>query len=98
MKIRIEDQFYDFEADRLMLKEAMAVKTYTGMGVTDWNKALEEFDPNAIAALVWILKKRAGEDVRFSDLDFNLADLEILSDEGEVADPTSGATTPAESG
>lgn len=97
MKIRIEDQFYDFDQNRLMLSEAMAVKTYTGLTIPDWQKALEAFDPQAVAALVWILKKRAGEEVRFSELDFNLADFEVETDEDEP-DPTSGATTPAESG
>lgn len=98
MKIRIEDAFYDFDAERLMLSEALAVKTYTGMSIPEWQKALEQFDPSAVQALAWLLKKRNGEDVRFSDVDFNLAEFEVIADEGEAADPTSGVTTPAESG
>lgn len=100
MKVRIEDSFYDFDQSRLMLKEAMAVKTYTGLSLQDWMKSLEDFDPPAVAALVWILRTRAGEEVRYSEIDFNLADFEIIPDEGDAdaADPTSGASTPAESG
>ena len=74
------------------------MKTYTGMTIPAWQKALEEFDPGAIAALVWVLKKRNGEDVRFSEIDFNLADFEVIADEEPAEDPTSGAMTPAESG
>lgn len=87
IKVTVDGTEYEFDRDRLMLKEALAIKSYTNLTVTEWQKGLQEFDPMAVAALVWLLKKRAGEDVRFSDVDCNLASFAAIDDEAE-ADPT----------
>ena len=81
MKILVEGQAYEFDQSRLMLSEAMAIKSYTGLKPPQWQAALTEGDPEALQALVWLLKKRNGEDVRFSDVDFNLADVSVEADE-----------------
>lgn len=90
MKLKIDGTVYDFDQDRLMLSEAMAVQVATGMKVPQWQKALGEMDAYALGALVWLLRRRAGEtDLRFEDVDFNLADLEDVSE--EEPDPTAAA-------
>jgi hypothetical protein len=86
VKIKLEGVEYEFDAERMMLSELMAVKTKAGMNAKEWHEALQEFDPLAVQALVYLLKRRAGEDVKLSDIDFNLADFEIVPD--EEPDPT----------
>lgn len=94
MKIVVGDQTYEHDPARFMSSEARAVKRAIGMNPDEFNKGLGEDDPDAVAALVWILRRRAGEpDLAFDDCDFNLSELKFLPDE---PDPTPAG--PASSG
>jgi hypothetical protein len=67
MKFSIEDREYEFEA-KITVEEAMIIQDKAGLGLTEFDPALGRGNPYAIAALMLILKKRAGEAVRWQDL------------------------------
>lgn len=103
MKVSVDNQVYDYEQAKLMLSEAYALKNMTGLTAPSWQRALSEFDPQAVAWLVWLVRTRSGEKVEFGELDFDLGTVEILDapqPEGEPVDPTqsSGRGKPARAG
>lgn len=84
IKLTVEGVVYEFDGDHLLLAEARELKTFTGMSVPKWSRGIDEGDVDAIQALIYLAKKRAGETLRFSDLetiDFADIDLEPMDDE-----------------
>jgi hypothetical protein len=108
LKLTVEGVVYEFDGDHLLLAEARELKTYTGMTLPKWSAGVDEMDPDAIQALIYLAKKRAGETLRFSDLDsLDFADIELepMDDEeeateGEPGTPQQqvGPTPPGDSG
>lgn len=90
MKITVEGQTYEYDG-RLMASEARLLKTHVGMTVSQFGRAAQEEDIDALVFLIWLCRRRAGEtDLKFSDVDFDLGsvDIEPDSDEVEAARPT----------
>jgi len=67
----------------MTLKEMRDVKKLTGMRAKDFAEAGDEGDPDAIAALVYVLHKRDKIVMPFSDvdLDFNDFSMDLTEDE-----------------
>ncbi|MCX3064203.1 hypothetical protein [Streptomyces beihaiensis] len=87
IKLTVEGIDYEFDDQRMLVSEAREIKTLTGLTVPKLFAGVEEGDGDAIAALVFLAKKRAGEALRFSELDsLNLADvdLEVAPDHDEA--------------
>jgi hypothetical protein len=80
MKVTVDGQVYDYDPTRLMLTEAIEVQEKTGLNLKRWQAGLEQMDAFAVKALVYLLKKRAGETPDWATLDFDLAGLEIEDD------------------
>lgn len=72
----------------MTLKELREVKKLTGMKAKDFASAGDDGDPEALAALVWILHKRAKITVPFDDvdLDFNDFSMEPTDEEQKEMD------------
>lgn len=86
LKLTVEGVEYQFDGDHLLLAEAREIKTYTGMSVPKWSAGIDEGDPDAIQSLIYLAKKRAGETLRYSDLDsLDYADIDLapMDDEAE---------------
>lgn len=78
IKLTVEGQVYEFDQERLLLAEARQMKKLTGLTPPRWAEGIDEQDPDAIAMLVYMAKKRAGETLRFEDLDsLDYADIEM---------------------
>lgn len=78
IKLTVQGVLYEFDNERLLLAEAREMKTLTGLTPPRWSVALDEGDADAVAALIFMAKKRAGETLRFSDLDtLDYADIEM---------------------
>lgn len=95
MKIVVDGTTFDHDPGLFMAREARLVQRATGMTPDAFNKGLEKDDPEAVTALVWILRRRAGEaDLEFDDVDFNLAGIQFLADEPDPtqADPASSGS------
>lgn len=110
LKLTVEGVVYEFDGDHLLLAEARELKTFTGMSVPKWSAGIDEGDVDAIQALIYLAKKRAGETLRFSDLetlDYADIDLEMMDDEekdeeagpqAETAEKQVDPTPPGDSG
>lgn len=72
----------------LSVKEALEVEQVTGDKPQAWMRALSELDATAWTALVMILRRRAGQDCRFSDVDFDLFSARMLDvdEQGNVVE------------
>lgn len=87
MRLTLEGHTYDYTG-KLMLPEAAAIQKATGMTYGEWQTALNKGDVVAVAALLWVLKKRAGEIMPFSQLDFDVNELAttFLREDGTAMD------------
>lgn len=100
IRVTVEGVAYDFDGDHVLLAEARELKTYTKLTLPRWNQGLDEMDPDAVQFLIFLAKKRAGESLRYSDLDtldFADIDLELVEpepDEPENAGEAAAATDP----
>lgn len=94
MKITIEGQVFEYDPNRMLNTEAIALQKVTGMKMADWAKALAEGDVFAVTGLVWLMYRREGRDVRFDEVEFDLGTMEIEEDEDEVPKEPVGPTEP----
>ena len=62
----------------LSVREALEVEQVTGDKPQAWLRSLGEMDPTAWTALVMVLRRRAGQECRFSDVDFDLLSARML--------------------
>lgn len=68
-----------------LLAEASLVKRQTGQTVGEIMGNAMRSDAEAVAALIYVAKKRAGEKVRWEDLnDFTLGECEFITDDDEA--------------
>lgn len=77
-KLKIQGETYELDDSKLNVEEARAIKTNTELGVVQWSQGLLDGDPDALCAMVWLAKKRAGEAPKWADvfkLDLDLMDL-----------------------
>lgn len=81
MKITVEGKTYEHDPNRLLNSEAITVKRLTSMTIPEWQTGLDGDDPEAVKALVFLLKRRAGEDPDWNTLDFDHAQLTFDGDD-----------------
>lgn len=90
MKISIDGEEFEYDTGKLLNIEAIALQKATGMRPPEFGKALEAGDAIAITGLVWLLWMRNDKHVKFADVVFDLATIEIEDDEAvpdEATDP-----------
>lgn len=68
VKFTLEGKSYEFDLDSLTMDEGEVIEDYARLEVRDFMDALKATKVRAIRALVFIAKRRAGEDVRWADL------------------------------
>jgi len=96
LKFEIEEREYVFDWE-MTIREAMFVQEKAHVSPRDLWPALDRQDPSAVAAFVFIVKKRGGEAVKWDDvLELNLLSFKTLgTDEDEPeADSTNEAADP----
>jgi hypothetical protein len=87
MRFKIEGKEYEFDQDRLLVREARELKAQTGMGLRTFSEGLQNGDPDAIVGMLYMSKRRAGEAVKWNDFDeLNLAEMEIIDEDADKAD------------
>lgn len=106
MKFSLDGRSYEVAID-LSIGEARAVKRHTGLSVTQL-LSLPMSDADVAAALVWVAKRRAGEEITWDDVDqldliTLVASIEYdapAEDQGDpdsdTAEPGADNTAPAE--
>lgn len=72
----------------LSVREAIEVEQVTGEKPQAWLRSLGELDATAWTALIMILRRRAGQEVRFSEVDFDLLSARMLDvdDDGNIVE------------
>lgn len=83
MKISHDGREYEFDMDSLEAHELRAVEQHTGMTFPEWGEGLQRGKVDALVAVVFTAKRRAGDDLEWSDLD-NLNVPELMVAMAEV--------------
>lgn len=113
MKFKIQEREYDFDGE-YTAEEAMIFFDKAQVGMNELAGAVQRGNPYVLVTLMFILKKRAGEAVRWEDLrHLPLSTFTSIPDEptavgddaaddkegaGEASDPTEDGGTTPESG
>lgn len=90
---------YQFDPNTLDLDEAKTIKKVSGLTVRRFQEGMQDLDADALQAMVWLTKTRAGEAVRFADIKFDI--IPLISSfrqevpPGEPGDPPVGQPTTA---
>lgn len=93
IKFELGGNVYEYDDTTMTVKEARLIKQHTSMGLRSWALGLQDMDVDALVAMVFIAKRRAGEAIRWQDLDnININDISITEDEvvDSEAEPTEG--------
>src|SRR5262245_39597318 len=86
-----------FDEEHLTVEEARAIKQHAGLTIRGFLDGLREYDVDALVALIWLAKHRAGEPAPWNNnglgsLDL-LTDIDIIPDEEAAPDPPPGGAT-----
>lgn len=96
IRVTVQGVAYDFDQEHLLVAEARELKTYTGLTPPRWGPLIDEGDPDAVAFLIFLSKKRAGETLRFSDLDsLDYADIAVEAVDGPETEDSPTGEAPA---
>jgi hypothetical protein len=89
--VKVGEKTYSHETRSLLNSEAIRVKRQIGMTIPEWQQGLDEQDPEAQKALVFLLMDRAGENPEWETLDFDHGDLDYEAAEDAPAGPKEDA-------
>lgn len=92
--IKLGDERYEFDRASLMFPEVVEIETVTGLSYGEWLTGLSRYSIRSVAALLHVLRRRAGMASNFAAINFAVDDLDVvpLHDDGteftaqEVAD------------
>lgn len=73
-----EDERHIFDRARLMYSEVAEIEKITGQSYLEWRLDLERFSITAVAALLHVLRKRAGMANDFATMQFNVSDVDVV--------------------
>jgi len=104
-KFDINGTKYEFDLDHVSVRDAMMLKTATGMNWKPFLQAVGDYDPACAVALAWVLLTRAGvkgadgQPLKLADVpDFDLSKF-VEDDEEDAepdeADPTTVPSSPS---
>jgi hypothetical protein len=78
MKVAADGVTYDFDENRFLNVEFIAIERATGMTAVQWQHGLNSGSAMACTALIWICRRRAGEPtLRFDDVEFEMDTLDM---------------------
>lgn len=96
IKFELGGTTYEYDDTTMAVKEARLIKKHTGMGLRSWALGLQDMDVDALVAMVFLAKRRAGEALRWEDLDnLNINDISIVEDISEPETEGDDAVPPA---
>lgn len=89
MRVTVGESVYEYDETKLLNTEAIALQKATGLKPPQFAEGLKEGDAIALSGLVWLILRRAGETVKFDDLEFDLASIDVEAvEEEKPANPT----------
>lgn len=90
LEVGFAGKTYEYDPDSLLVSEFRQIKKVTGLSRKGWYEGLNDDDPDAVAALIYILRRRTGEDVRFADIDGEWSSLTITRQGGAEEEEPEG--------
>lgn len=104
LRFTVGETVYDWDDDHVLNTEAIALKKASGLTTMQLMEGISEFDAEALTAMVWLAKRRAGETeadgkpLRMGGLEFDLGglDLHMVDENGDPVRRTSSADGEAE--
>jgi hypothetical protein len=76
LEITVDGKPYQYDPAKLLNTEAKAIQRFTGLKMSEFQTALGDENIDAITALVWLVRKRAGEvELVPDDVEFDLGRL-----------------------
>lgn len=81
---------HDVPTEHITVQEMRQVKIWTSFGTRrDWFAAVIQEDPDALIAAYCIATKRQGQEVKFSEADFDLdtLDARLVAPDGRAVEP-----------
>lgn len=106
VRFSYEGREVDYDTAELLNTEAILLQRVTGRTMADIDRGLGRGDAESRSAIYWLACRRAGDDTRYGEFQFNYARLEawVVEDDaapagesagdGAGADPTPAAAEP----
>lgn len=98
MKITVAGQVYEYDPERLLNTEAIALQRHTGFTPPEFGERLGKGDAIAMTGLVWLLWRREGKHVRWEDVEFDFADFQVDTEDEEAEVEAEAAPNPPDGG
>lgn len=76
---------HEWEYEQPTLREMRRIKARTGMNGAEYAACLGTGDPDATTAMIDLLHRRDGKELRWDDIDLDYDDFEIETTEEEAA-------------
>lgn len=96
--VTLGDERWEFDPEQLMLSDLFAIKAASGLDGVGFEHGLNRADPAAYQALIWLLRRRAGEQVAIGSIDFPVSALRLedapTAVEEEPENPTETGSEP----
>lgn len=93
MKVTIDGIEHEWDGS-FSFKEGLAIEKVTGVTFSEWNDQLKRGSLLAMGALVWTILKRDNPNLRFDDVDYDLASFSMSPEEESGVDPTAPSPEP----
>jgi hypothetical protein len=78
MRISVGDESYEFDGEKFLNVELMAIEDATGYTAAEFQGRLERGSMTALTALFWILRKRHKDPTaKFHDVTFSTGELDV---------------------
>ena len=75
MRIEFEGREWDFDPERITLKQGVAMHLAYGFNLDQWFEALSDTDPRALQCLWWLMLQQDGQVLPLKDADCSLIQL-----------------------
>lgn len=75
MIIEWDGRDYHYDPSATDVKSAIKISEYVGCGLRSWEKLIDDAHPKALQALLWEMKRQAGEVVHLPSLEFSYNDF-----------------------
>jgi hypothetical protein len=76
--VKLGDERYEFDRASLMFPEVVEIETVSGLSYGEWLTGLSRYSIRSVAALLHVLRRRAGVASNFATINFAVDDLDVV--------------------
>ncbi|SRR6266702_3388523 len=76
--VKLGDERYEFDRATLMFPEVVEIETVSGLSYGEWAAGLSRYSIRSVAALLHVLRRRAGAASNFAAISFAVDDLDVV--------------------